>query len=318
MVDPAAADTFRHLALLYSGPAEYLRTLMPFIGAGLAKGEAILIAIPTANGRLLRRELDSESADLTFTDMTQLGRNPARIIPELLSFARRNPGRRTRYIAEPLWPGRSATELEESARHEAVANLALQEISATMLCPYSTAGLKPPALATLERTHPVLVSGEDERPSARYSSGQISKLNPGRKLPAPPGWAQTLRYETDLRAVRGFVAAGGRRAGMTAERITDLVIAASELAANTLRHTGDGGTVTLWQTSEELLCQVQDSGVITDPLAGYGMPPADATGGQGLWLVNQLCDLVQRRTSVTGTVTRLHMWLPSGPDLVSA
>ena len=32
-------------------------------------------------------------------------------------------------------------------------------------------------------------------------------------------------------------------------------------------------------------------------------------GGKGLWLVNQLCDLVQARTSHAGTVARLHMRL---------
>jgi anti-sigma regulatory factor (Ser/Thr protein kinase) len=30
-------------------------------------------------------------------------------------------------------------------------------------------------------------------------------------------------------------------------------------------------------------------------------------GGRGLWLVNQLCDLVQLRSSAAGGVVRLHM-----------
>jgi anti-sigma regulatory factor (Ser/Thr protein kinase) len=315
MADLAAADTFRHVALLYSGPAEYLLALGSFIRAGRAKGEAILLAIPQRNGQLLRRELGGDSADLTFTDMTQLGRNPARIIPELLSFARRNAGRRTRYIAEPAWPGRSAAELEEAARHESLANLAFGQVPATMMCPYNTAELKPLALAHVERTHPALVSDGHEHPSSRYSNSGGTTPGGGRELRAPPRRAKVLDYETDLRPVRKFVAASGRRAGLSAERITDLVIAASELGANTLRHTPDGGTVTVWHTPQELLCQVQDSGVITDPLAGHKMPPADRAGGQGLWLVNQLCDLVQRRTSEAGTITRLHMRLTLGQDV---
>ena len=32
-------------------------------------------------------------------------------------------------------------------------------------------------------------------------------------------------------------------------------------------------------------------------------------GGNGLWLVNQVCDLVQARTGQAGTTTRLHMRL---------
>jgi anti-sigma regulatory factor (Ser/Thr protein kinase) len=314
MVDPAAADTFRHMALLYSGPAEYLLALESFIRVGRAKGDAILVAVPPGNGQLLRRELSDDAADLTFSDMTQLGRNPARIIPELLHFARRNPGRRTRYIAEPVWPGRSAAELEEARRHEAMVNLALGHAPATMLCPYNAAELKPLALAHLERTHPVMASDGREHASSRYGSRGNAAPGAGRALRTPPRRAEVLNYGTDLRPVRRFVAASGRRAGLSAERITDLVIAASELAANTLRHTPDGGAVAVWHTAAELICQVQDTGVITDPLVGHRMPLADVAGGQGLWLVNQLCDLVQRRTGKAGTVTRLHMRLTPGHE----
>jgi anti-sigma regulatory factor (Ser/Thr protein kinase) len=315
MVDPAAAETFRHMALLYSGPAEYLLGLRPFIRAGRVKGEAILVAVPRRNAQLLRQELGGESAGVTFTDMTQVGRNPARIIPEFLRFARRNPGRRTRFIAEPAWPGRSAAEVGETAQHEALANLAFGQASATMLCPYNAAELKPAGVAQLEHTHPLMVSDGHEHPSSRYSSAN-STPGGGRALRTPPLRAEVLGYETDLRAVRRFVASSSRRAGLSTERTTDLVIAASELGANTIRHTPDGGTVTIWRTPEELICQIQDSGVITDPLAGHRMPHDDRAGGQGLWLVNQLCDLVQRRTSNAGTITRLHMRLTPSHDVI--
>ena len=32
-------------------------------------------------------------------------------------------------------------------------------------------------------------------------------------------------------------------------------------------------------------------------------------GGRGLWMVNQLCDLVQRRTLAAGAVVRLHLYV---------
>lgn len=100
MVDPVAADAFRHIALLYAGPAECLLGLPGFIRVGRNNDEATLIAVPQANSQLLRQELGSESEHLTFTDMTELGRNAARIIPEILGFARRHPGRRMRCVAE--------------------------------------------------------------------------------------------------------------------------------------------------------------------------------------------------------------------------
>ena len=47
--------------------------------------------------------------------------------------------------------------------------------------------------------------------------------------------------------------------------------------------------------------------MIVDPLVGRSLPPADEIGGRGLWLVNQLCDLVQMRWDAGGTVVRVHM-----------
>jgi hypothetical protein len=37
--------------------------------------------------------------------------------------------------------------------------------------------------------------------------------------------------------------------------------------------------------------------------------PVATGGGRGLWVVQQVCDLVQIRTSPAGTAIRLHMHL---------
>jgi len=44
-------------------------------------------------------------------------------------------------------------------------------------------------------------------------------------------------------------------------------------------------------------------------LVGRLPPPVDQYGGRGLWLVNQLCDLAQIRSSPDGTVVRVRMQL---------
>jgi anti-sigma regulatory factor (Ser/Thr protein kinase) len=117
-----------------------------------------------------------------------------------------------------------------------------------------------------------------------------------------------LRYRTNLRHVREFTAAWAHRAGMPPGQVRDLVMAVAELAANTLRHTTGPGTLTLWATSEEVVCQVQDEGQITDPLAGSVRPAPDSPGGgRGLWLVHQVVDRVEIRTGPAGTTVRVHM-----------
>ena len=50
-------------------------------------------------------------------------------------------------------------------------------------------------------------------------------------------------------------------------------------------------------------------GHIADPLAGRDCRPATDLGGRGLYMVNQLCDLVELRSSPEGSVVRLHMQL---------
>ncbi len=52
--------------------------------------------------------------------------------------------------------------------------------------------------------------------------------------------------------------------------------------------------------------QLDDQGHMTDPLVGRHRPVAGANGGIGLWIVNQLCDLVEVRTAPGGTTIRLH------------
>jgi hypothetical protein len=45
-------------------------------------------------------------------------------------------------------------------------------------------------------------------------------------------------------------------------------------------------------------------------MAGRREPSLDATGGHGLWIVNQVCDKVEIESGETGTTIRLHMNLP--------
>jgi len=136
----------------------------------------------------------------------------------------------------------------------------------------------------------------------------------GRPLSTPPDEAEKLQYTSSLTTVREFTAALARGAGLPPHRVTDLVIATAELAANTLAHTNGPGTVTFWVTDDEVVCQVQDQGQITDPLAGRVRPAPDASGGgRGLWLVHQVCDQVEIRSGQAGTTVRLHMRLgPTG------
>jgi anti-sigma regulatory factor (Ser/Thr protein kinase) len=114
-------------------------------------------------------------------------------------------------------------------------------------------------------------------------------------------------YTTNLSEVRSLAERHARKAGLPEARVVDFVIAVSEVAANTVRHARSAGSVEIWSDDGEIVCEIRDSGVITDPAAGRRPPPPDASGGHGLWLVHQVCDRVELHSDENGTVIRLHM-----------
>jgi anti-sigma regulatory factor (Ser/Thr protein kinase) len=207
-----------------------------------------------------------------------------------------------RFVGEPVWPGRSPAESCEAARHEALLRLAFTPAEAAILCPYDASGLAEAVLAGARCTH------QEPAASGANATTWPDTLPPelDQPLGAPPAAAEVLAYDTDLAPVRRLVEQHARRAGLGEERTVDLVLAANELAANTIGHTNGGGVIHVWHTGEEILCQVHDSGRITDPLVGRTRHGPDDRG-HGLWLVNQVCDLVELRSGEDGTTVRMRM-----------
>jgi anti-sigma regulatory factor (Ser/Thr protein kinase) len=300
--DQAAGGRFRHAAWLYRAPEEYLGGIREFVQAAIASGEPVLVVIPASqvpDGWL------PASPDVTVADMRDVGGNPARLIPALRAFVDGYPGRPVRYLGEPAWSDRSVAQLRETIRYELLLNQAFATADVTALCPYNAAELSAAVIAEASALHPTL-RDDSEHANTAYRGPAVWPDSLSKPLLAPTT-AEVLSYDGDLRPVRALVAAVTAQAGLSPGRCTDLVIAASEIAANTLRHASGAGVVRLWVTEAEVLCQFEDNGHITDPLAGHWRPRTELTGGQGLWLVNQVCDLAEIRSSELGTTIRLHM-----------
>lgn len=309
MHQPAPADAdLKHVGFFYRDQAEYLAQTLGFARAGLARGEPLLIAVPGPKVRLLEDGLAGDHGEVLFRDMTDMGRNPARIIPAVRAFADKHRGQRFRFVGEPIWPERTPEEVCEAIRHEALINLAFAQMPAAILCPYDATRLAPSALTGGRRTHAELLA--QGRPAAATGQATPWELPPecDRPLPPPPASAEVLSYDTDLAPVRRLVDSHARRTGLAPERVSDLVLAVSEAAANTLGHTASGGTLHVWHDHREVLCQVHDQGYIADPLVGR-VRHRPESGGHGLFLVNQVCDLTELRTGEAGTTVRMHMRL---------
>jgi anti-sigma regulatory factor (Ser/Thr protein kinase) len=131
-----------------------------------------------------------------------------------------------------------------------------------------------------------------------------------RSLSRPPAEAEELRFDrTRLSDVRRYVEDGARLAGLEGTKRSDIVLAASELAANSILHGGGSGRVRVWCEASSFFCEVIDRGHIDDPLVGRRRPNPYQLNGRGLWIVAQVCDEVQVRTGDEGTVVRARMQL---------
>jgi anti-sigma regulatory factor (Ser/Thr protein kinase) len=302
----AAGGECRHEAAYYDGPKDYLPAVLPFIQEGLAAAEPVLAIVPPPAAELLETGLNGQGRGLTFADMGKLGRNPGRIISAVWDFIGRYPGRNVRVLGESVWLARSTAEVRETVRHEALINMAFAATPVTVLCPYNVGQLSPRITAQAGRTHPVIRTSLGPQPSPEYAAGRVPRAA-ARPLSPPPAEAEELAYRRDLRPVRALVSRHAERAGLGADRTADLVLAVGEVSANTLRHTAAGGIVRVWHNRAEVICQVNDQGWITDPLAGRRRPPE--ASGLGLWVVHQVCDLVELRTGRRGTAVRMRMCL---------
>jgi anti-sigma regulatory factor (Ser/Thr protein kinase) len=309
----AGRGAFRHEALLYTGHDGFLAGTLSFIRAGVRAGEPVLAMVSPTKIDLLREALNGESDGVHFADMHEVGSNPARIIPAWRQFVDDHaaPGRSLRGIGEPIWAERSPAELVECQRHESLLNLAFAEGCAMrLLCPYDTDALDGAVIAEAYRSHPVIVQNGAELESDGYHGIEVVSAPFAHPLSAPPADAATLAYTGDtLDALRHFVAAYAERIGVDDERRADLVLAVNEVATNSVLHGGGRGTLLVWREGETLICDLRDSGFFDRPLAGRERPEPGRVGGHGLWLANQLCDLVQVRSFSTGTAVRVHLRL---------
>ncbi len=305
-------DSLRHVAFFYRDQAGRRAQILSLVLDSLARGEPALVALPGDAARLLAGQLDGEPGELLCADIGDVGRNPARLIPEVRAFIDKHANQRVLVVEEACWPERSPAELREATRHEALVNLAFARSAVTIACAYDATRLPPSAITDATWTHPEYLLGGQPMTAPDHRPAWGVPPDCDRPLPPPPASAESLTYDTDLAPVRRLVERHARGTSLGENRVADLVLAASEVAANTLDHTSSGGTFEVWRDGDEILCQVHDQGWISDPLAGRVRRGPDGRG-HGLYLVNQVCDLVEIRTGPAGTTIRMHMRLPSFP-----
>ena len=312
IVDPAPASAgFEHEALFYRGADGFLAGVLPFVLEGLALDEAVVVAEPRDRLDQLRQALGEDAERVDLLDMADVGANPSRIIAVWAAAVDLHvgSGRGLRGVGEPAWHGRREAEFAECQLHELLLNEAFDGGPAwRLMCPYDEQALPRSVSRGALRSHPVRSTARERLPSAGYApDGHVAAF--AEPLPRPRGAVLSGRFGAgDVRRTRRTVASWARSCGLSAEQVEALELAASELATNSLRHGGGEGRVAMWTEPGAVVVEFTDAGRLADPLAGRLVPQLDADGGRGLYLVNQVCDLVQVRTSAAGTTVRVLTW----------
>jgi anti-sigma regulatory factor (Ser/Thr protein kinase) len=301
---------FRHEALFYADADEFLAGTTSFVRDGLEADQPTLVVLDAPKNDTLRAELSSDADRVFFADMAEVGRNPGRIIPAWREFVDGYSGTGVglRGIGEPVSAERGSAELVECQRHESLLNLAFADTPGFyLLCPYDSGALAPAVLEEARRSHPFLTAGGRESESAEYRGLEEVSATFTDPLPDPPArreWRIFQRHT--LAALRHWVAGHAVRAGLSPDTTEELVLAAHEVATNSVIHGGGGGICRVWTEGDTLVCEVDDKGLLESPLAGRERPAPGQSHGYGLWVANQLCDLVQVRTFAGGSAVRLH------------
>ncbi|MGA8977687.1 MAG: sensor histidine kinase [Pedococcus sp.] len=304
-------DGYRHEAFFWDGDEEFVCGTVPFIREGLAAGQPVMVAATPPRIEVLRDALDGEASGVEFVDMVQMGANPARIIPAWRRFTDEHAGQPVRGIGEPIWHGRRMVELAECQMHEALLNMAVDtDTPLWLMCPYDTGSLSREVVVEAHRSHPVVVDVETHRGSTTYGGAHHVGTMFETDL---PGVQVAVSHRVfggdDFALVRADVRARASSAGLDAARTADLVLAVHEVAINSVRHGRGASELRIWEQDHSLVCEVRGRGRISDPMVGRRLPPTADEQGRGLWMANQLSDLVQVRSGDAGTTVRIHTWL---------
>jgi len=82
----------------------------------------------------------------------------------------------------------------------------------------------------------------------------------------------------------------------------------AEIAVYSIRRGGGSAELRTWLQPNAVVCQIADSRVLTDPLVGARAPVTREDENRGLWLANQISDLVQIRSTAQGSLARVFAW----------
>jgi anti-sigma regulatory factor (Ser/Thr protein kinase) len=303
----ALVPTFTHEALFYSGVTTQLEAVREFVSEGLSVGDGVLVMLSAPKIEWLSAALGPAARGVQLAATNGVRESPGTLVPQWRVFADSiRSGQSRRGVCEPGRSDIAGTSFLQCQIHELLHELG--EASFWLLCTYDES-LSDEVLEEARRSHQY-VSSASEPTSIDHEygrSGEPDCFGSDASWEAP-GDAQRFVVTVEStglarRALYEFALAFG----MADSAAADCALAGHEVISNSLRHGGGEAHLSIWRDEESLVCQVTDSGHFGAPLARRIRPGQSGRSGRGLWITNQLCDLVQIRSVPEGTVVRLRV-----------
>ena len=176
-----------HRALLYNTAEQFLNTTAPFLAEGIENSEGVLAVTTSTNMALLRERLGSIAGQVEFAEAAAWYQTPPSALEKYRTFlnARLDAGAPwIRIVGEPVWKGRSESDVRLWTRYESMLNLVFSAAPATILCPYDTRSLDPEIVRQAGVTHPHTIGPGGLTVSPEYADPTRFVLGPGE--PGPP------------------------------------------------------------------------------------------------------------------------------------
>lgn len=160
-----------HRALLYAGDDEFLETVVPFLAEGIDRSEAVLAVTTKANITMLRDTLASDARRVDFVDAEAWYSAPGVALDGLKAFSSsslEDGAPWIRFLGEPIWSGRSDSEVRQWTRYEALINLVFASSPMSILCPYAERSEGSEIVERARLTHPHTVGHDGMEASSTY------------------------------------------------------------------------------------------------------------------------------------------------------
>jgi anti-sigma regulatory factor (Ser/Thr protein kinase) len=206
----------------------------------------------------------------------------------------------------PLQPSRDAWS--EWISYEAIVNRALAERPTQILCVYGTQNAPDYVIDEVWRTHPKVEASTSGSHSHYHYHDPADIVAAHTAEPAPAPDLRTLAATDDPLEFRELLAAELTAAEAPRARMTDMLVAATEVFENARRHGGGTSQVRAGLVNGWFMCEIGDRGPgLDDPIAGYRPPKPEHARGEGLWIARNLVRRLELLDNQPGLTVRL--WL---------